>query len=279
MNCRDCNSNNLLFYFSSKGQLGVNGNYDFYICKDCKNLNLKANFKLNEILKFYDENYPLFDIKRTWGRYYKFVELELKNVIIRRIKFLKKFINLKNLKVLDVGCGDVKFLEFLKKQYNCYVVGVDIVKLNENIKIHNNINEIDENFDIITVWHYIEHDENPIKTIEKCYNLLNKNGIIVIETPKFPSNGFKIFKNNWAGIHTPRHFTIFSKEGLFSLVKNFGIIHYSNFTSFDRFLLYGLTILEPKEKNFIIWLLLSLVFRPFLLFFNDIHTIVVKKHV
>jgi len=65
MNCRDCNSNNLLFYFSSKGQLGVNGNYDFYICKDCKNLNLKANFKLNEILKFYDENYPLFDIKRN----------------------------------------------------------------------------------------------------------------------------------------------------------------------------------------------------------------------
>ncbi|MEO0152073.1 MAG: class I SAM-dependent methyltransferase [candidate division WOR-3 bacterium] len=279
MNCRACNSNNLLFYFSSKGQLGVNGNYDFYICKDCKSLNLKANFKLEEILNFYNENYPLFDIKKTWGKYYKFVEFEMRNVIRRREKFIKRFISLENKKVLDIGCGDGKFLEFLKKQYNCYVVGVDIVKLNENIKIYNNIDEIDESFDIITLWHYIEHDENPIKTIEKCYNLLNKSGIMIIETPKYPSIGFKIFKNNWAGLHTPRHFIIFSKEGLFSLVKNFKIIHYGSFTSFDKFLLYGLTILKPEEKNFITWTILSLTFRPFLLFFNDIHTIVVKKYV
>lgn len=276
MNCRACSSENLSFYITSKSQLIELGNFNFYICNDCKSLNLDAKFFIEELKMLYNQDYPLFDIKKTWGKYYKFVEFEMKKVIKRRINYIKKFTNLENKFMLDLGCGDGSFLANLKS-YSSNVFGFDIVKLREDIEIFDDLDKIPYKFDIITAYHYLEHEESPRTIVNKVYELLKENGIFIVETPKFPSFGFSIFKDKWAGLHTPRHYVVFSKKGLFSTLNRFKVLKYSNFSSYSKFTLYGLSLFKPSEENFIKWTMFMFLLYPFYMFSNDIHTIVVKK--
>ncbi|MCX7947162.1 MAG: class I SAM-dependent methyltransferase [candidate division WOR-3 bacterium] len=276
MNCRACNSKNLDFYITSKSQLIELGNFNFYICKDCKSLNLEANFSIEELKMLYSKDYPLFDMRRTWGKYYKFVEFEMQNVVKRRINYIKKFTSLENKFILDLGCGDGSFLIGLKN-YSSNIFGFDIVKLRKDIEIFDNLDSIPYKFDIITAYHYLEHEENPRIIVDKVYELLKTGGIFIIETPKFPSFGFSIFKDKWAGLHTPRHFVVFSKKGLFTVLQRFKILKYSNFSSYSKYILYGLTLFKPNEENFIRWTIFMFLLYPIYTFSDDILTIVVKK--
>jgi len=104
--------------------------------------------------------------------------------------------NIKNLKILDVGCGGGIICEPLAR-LGAKVTGIDFAPNNiKAAKIHSKKNKLkinyiykdieksklDEKFDIILMFEVLEHLDNWKKTIKKIKKNLNKDGIVIIST-------------------------------------------------------------------------------------------------
>lgn len=75
--------------------------------------------------------------------------------------------------------------------------------------------ETDRQFDLILMLNLLEHVPNPVAVLKKAWRLLKPGGLIWIKTPNFDSLDARIFKNrSWGGLHTPRHFVLFTKQSL-----------------------------------------------------------------
>jgi len=75
--------------------------------------------------------------------------------------------------------------------------------------------EPERQFDLVLMLNLIEHVEDPIGVMRKAAGLLAPGGIVWIQTPNFRALDARVFRDrNWAGLHCPRHWVIFSADGL-----------------------------------------------------------------
>lgn len=75
--------------------------------------------------------------------------------------------------------------------------------------------ETDERFDLILMLNLIEHVADPVGMLEKAGELLDRRGLIWLQTPNFRALDGRLFRHrNWAGYHCPRHWAIFGEDGL-----------------------------------------------------------------
>ncbi len=131
-------------------------------------------------------------------------------------------------KLLDIGCGTGDFLVTCKNN-GWNVVGVEPNKNAKQLaesKINDesastifcNINELEfKKFDVITLWHVLEHVPNLEDYILKLKSLLKPNGVLVIAVPNFKSYDAQYYKEHWAAFDVPRHLWHFSKKSIHKL--------------------------------------------------------------
>ena len=70
----------------------------------------------------------------------------------------------------------------------------------------------DQKFEIITLWHVLEHVENLSEYISTLKNLLADNGKLIIAVPNFKSDDANYYKEFWAAFDVPRHLWHFSQD-------------------------------------------------------------------
>ncbi|PIW67594.1 MAG: hypothetical protein COW10_04815, partial [Candidatus Omnitrophica bacterium CG12_big_fil_rev_8_21_14_0_65_42_8] len=153
--------------------------------------------------------------------------------------------------ILDVGSGRGFMLYYLKRYYKYRrAAGTQISKNAIEFSINDLGLEIYDkdllelsmgpSFDIITIWHVLEHVVEPEKYIEKIFNLLKDNGKLIIEVPNFNSWTRALTKRYWLSLDLNYHITFFTPESLSLLLKNHGFkiktihtysLEYSAFTS------------------------------------------------
>ena len=152
----------------------------------------------------------------------------LKNDDKRRFQQFKSILNKK--KILDFGC---EFGGFLKNITNSTkLFGLEVNKncikfLKKNSKKINVLNDLEKNqikFDVITMFHVLEHLPNQIDILKKLKNNLRKNGKIIIEVPSandllISLEDLKSFKKFtfWS-----EHIVLHSKNSLNKILKNAG---------------------------------------------------------
>tara|TARA_R110000787_G_scaffold215053_1_gene324116 strand:- start:14690 stop:15784 length:1095 start_codon:yes stop_codon:yes gene_type:complete len=134
-------------------------------------------------------------------------------------------------KILDFGCGNGEFLSDAKAAgWETY--GIDFDKEAVTVARSKGLNVIqggftelealDENFNVITLSHVIEHVHEPVRLIELCYEKLTQDGQLWIETPNLNSQGHGIYGRHWRDLDPPRHLTLFTTESLTQLLSNAG---------------------------------------------------------
>lgn len=189
------------------------------------------------------------DASRNW--FEKVYQRVKKSALQSKYKLIIQYKN--NPKVLDFGCGTGDFVKFLNSK-NINGVGVEPnfqareIAKNKKIQIFENLNELkDFKFDVITLWHVLEHIPDYQNQIIELKKLLNPNGIIIIAVPNFNSYDAKFYKEFWAAFDVPRHIWHFSQTSIIDLAKK------TNFTLqtikpmwFDSFYV---SLLSEKYKN------------------------------
>ncbi len=261
--CTVCNCANTSHYITTKALMHKpnNESYNFNKCEDCDSVFLTNKVEESELHNYYTHNYLPYRGSSAWGKFGKFVEISQKNLDKRRLKLLQKVVKgYSELRVLDVGCGNPSFLSLVKQKLNAKCTGIDFSDngwKDDNYPslelIKTSINDFVpvEKFDVITLWHYLEHDYRPQQTIEKLYNCLNTGGKLIIEIPDYDSLSAKLQKQNWQGWHSPRHITLFSKKGLQKLFSDekWKITKHYKYGTLDAFTLWWLGKMEQKQIN------------------------------
>lgn len=150
-------------------------------------------------------------------------------LIIRRFTIKWKFSLLKPYlregRLLDFGCGTGKFLEYCKS-HQLEIYGVEPSKEAREIASSNNIPVVDSGeklpdikFNVITLWHVLEHIYDLHATLGILKNHLEDNGTIFIAVPNRECHDSTFYKENWAGYDVPRHLWHFTKTSMANLLE------------------------------------------------------------
>ena len=125
--------------------------------------------------------------------------------------------------VLDFGAGTGDFLKICKNN-NWQVLGIEpSAEARENavkkgIYLKENLLDItNQKFDVITLWHVLEHVENLKSTIKVLKSLLQPEGRIVVAVPNYKSYDAAFYKEHWAAYDVPRHLWHFSQKAIHKL--------------------------------------------------------------
>lgn len=158
---------------------------------------------------------------------------QARNINEQRLRLIGKYSP--GEKMLDVGCGRGFFLHHAQEK-GFHGEGVEISRLaaqyaseHYNLTVHIcNLEQelnVDGNFDVITLWHVLEHFQNPRLVLENIRQLLNPGGRIFIEVPNLNSLKFQLSsrKNKWRGGNHPKyHRSFFTRETLDRMLETAG---------------------------------------------------------
>ena len=226
-------------------------------CCECNTVFL-SHFQVNDDPKVLYEDYYR---NETGGRFNFGVEYVIR--IFRFIRAIRIFTIMPWAKsILDIGSGRGFTLYYLKKYFGYNkVIGTQLSKnalefsrkkLGLDIYDKDLLElKLDEkSFDIVTMWHVLEHVKDPERYIEKIYDLLGNKGKLVIEVPNLDSWTAGFTGRYWLGLDMKYHRTFFTASSLSSLLErnNFKIKQIHTFS-----LEYSTFISVQSIVNKILW--------------------------
>jgi 2-polyprenyl-3-methyl-5-hydroxy-6-metoxy-1,4-benzoquinol methylase len=130
--------------------------------------------------------------------------------------------------ILDIGCGTGDFLNYCRN-LGWETIGVEPDEdarkqvAEKNIQVYDldYLNTTNNKYDVITMWHVLEHVHNLTERLNQLKNLLKENGIIIIAVPNHMSIDAKYYKEYWAAYDLPRHLSHFSQKTITNLFQRF----------------------------------------------------------
>jgi len=241
MECELCNNKNIVFLFKSKNIHGRHLLSDdvFDVC-ECKNCGIVFT-DITADSGYYQKYYPLNYYSS--GQYNFFLGRVFS--VLQKLSFLQKLRLIKKyapqgISILEIGCAKGYFLHKLPSYFEKYGVEInenaysyakkhykDITLYNERIESTSFAGK-NRQYDVIVIWHVLEHIDNPDIFFESIAKLLAKDGVIILEVPNRDSIGFNLTKKHWFHLDTPRHLFHYNYKSLNSLLKkyNFKILKY-----------------------------------------------------
>lgn len=240
LNCPICSSVRVKFVFSAqnvhgKTAVSTKDKFSYYECPECKTVFIVGILYTKN---YYKKYYNFKGYYRKSSALVTFFEKILKKISHKqKEKVILNQFNLNNnkIKILDVGAGQGEFLQdldtnkfdpmgieidkksyLISKQKDQKIVLGDVIS--HNFKT--------EKFDVITLWHVIEHVPYPKELIKKLKSILNKNGVIILATPNTDCLGYHLAKEKWYHTDAPRHVILYNKKSLekLSVVSKMNIV-------------------------------------------------------
>ena len=127
----------------------------------------------------------------------------------------------KNIHLLDIGAGTGDFVRTAKEYAAWEAVGIEPNEKarrkaqEKGLTMQENFDELlPHSFDVITMWHVLEHVPDVAKEIRIISKLLKKDGVVVIAVPNYKSWDARHYGEYWAAYDVPRHLWHFSKESI-----------------------------------------------------------------
>jgi SAM-dependent methyltransferase len=136
-------------------------------------------------------------------------------------------------RLLDVGCGTGDFLNAMKQKSGWDTVGLEpssaaATQARQIYGLDIQVGQLDEveipeaSFDVITLWHVLEHTPHPRQALIELGRILKPDGVLVLACPIVDSWEANFFGACWAGYDAPRHFYTFSRQTLSRLLGECG---------------------------------------------------------
>lgn len=209
--------------------------YSFHKCLNCGSIFLSDPPSAEEMSQYYNSDYLPYLGEKSWGKYKNFVKVSQTKLDQKRVKTVLKIDKKigENYNILDFGCGNPTFLNQLKRKTNANCIGFDINPNGwENRKddykeielIYGDLNKISfpHKFNLITLWHTLEHEFHPVELILFFNKITTNHATLIVEVPNYHSFTRWAQKKYWGGYHTPRHSVVYTPETLKIMMEKLG---------------------------------------------------------
>lgn len=225
--CGFCKQKNSIFCYSTDDITGKL--YNIHQCLDCRSYFLAPRPNEAELKEAYQKEYYGHGedkFKEPW------IEQLLDKFRSRRAKLITHHLDDTG-KVLDIGCGNGRFLSIVHKHSKAGIYGIELpggsaeraAKVDGiNLKI-GALEEHDytpQSFDAITLFHVFEHLTEPKKNLEIISSIIKPGGLLVISFPNIDSWQSRLFKGKWFHMDAPRHLFFFTPKDFKALMKTYG---------------------------------------------------------
>lgn len=134
--------------------------------------------------------------------------------------------------LLDVGCGNGRFLHFAR-QLGWRVMGIEADPASAatarntlpGTAIHPSFDAAalaDRSVDVVTASHVVEHLADPRAVLSEIRRVLALNGLLGVAVPNWDSLSHRLFGDTWAGLEPSRHLLMFDRRRLAALLEESG---------------------------------------------------------
>lgn len=230
--CPVCGSTHIQFVFDVKDYTVSGELFPVFSCTDCL-----ARFTQNipdsaSIGAYYKSEDYISHTNTTRGLINRLYQWVRKRTLRQKRKLVERTTGIKAGKLLDIGCGTGAFLNEMR-QNNWEITGLepDADARSVAYKLYNIApEEMDhffdleaESYDVITLWHVLEHVHNLQGYLRQLKSLLKDNGRLFIAVPNYTSKDAAVYKEFWAAYDVPRHLYHFSPLSMQRLVEKHGM--------------------------------------------------------
>jgi len=188
---------------------------------------LRQQLTPEEIKEVEDRERTLYD--HDWVLHRQSVGWIFRHQARQRVRLMRKYKT--SGRVLEVGCGTGEFLVEAKKA-GFDPTGVelskptaDYVRASYGVSVHcGTLEEFrsDKKFDVIALFHVLEHMKDPYTLLEQAIKLANSDAIFLITVPNIESWSVRFLRRSW-GVMYKDHLYYFSKATLSGLLERAGL--------------------------------------------------------
>lgn len=231
IHCPSCQSTDFTSIGEIKDYYYSQDSFPIVSCKNCSLVFTQNRPNAESIGAYYDSaNYASHDGSKKKSMFLQ-VYVAARNYMLKKKHDLVRPFKPEWSRVLDYGAGEGYFVEYLLKKGK-QVEGIEpsnVARSNfysrNGQPMYSNLVELpkEKTFQVITLWHVLEHIHTLKETMQSLVDKLESKGIIVIAVPNQNSLDKKVFGNYWAAWDVPRHLYHWSPDSLSTFMSGFGL--------------------------------------------------------
>lgn len=227
--CPICQGSDLTAYLSCKDHTVSHETFTLRKCASCGLVLTTPRPTDSQLPKYYQSTAYISHSNKSSNlvdQVYKFTRtftLKWKRNLITRHSLITPS------SIMDYGCGTGAFLKECQA-HGMQIAGVEPshtarqqAQKETGKPIAQDLHSIHQEFDVITLWHVLEHVTNLNQTLTLLKASLHRNGTMFIAVPNLLSADAQSYKEFWAGYDVPRHLWHFSKDSMEKLLVNHGL--------------------------------------------------------
>ncbi|MFN4261204.1 MAG: class I SAM-dependent methyltransferase [Gemmataceae bacterium] len=208
-------------------------------CRQCEFRFLHPRPDVEELAAYYGDSYPAHVMVQggTVDVEQQSLQRRHQRIAAQRIRLMRRYLPLPwdQKRVLDVGCGNGSFLMELARQYPVEAWGLNladsvlekIARAGPNLRLRRgDLSGADvpsDYFDVITMWHVLEHHGDPVQGLRLVKGWLRPSGLLMAEVPNAAGLIAWLCGSSWLGWDLPRHLAHFSTQTLRAAAEKAGL--------------------------------------------------------
>lgn len=240
--CRICGNDKDNSEFIAKEMMfGLRETFNYFECSCCGCLQIEDIPQ--DMAKYYPSNYYSFNAasdstslpKRMRDKFAVFDKGLLGRILYRYkpdamgLRSLAKLSLNKDMRIIDVGCGDGKLLCSLREIGFRNLLGVDPfvaqdIDYSNGVRIvKDELANIDGSWDVVMFHHSFEHIFDQLDILNSANRIMDDYGTCIIRVPVVSSFAWRHYGVNWVQLDAPRHFFLHSIQSMTLLAEQAGL--------------------------------------------------------
>ena len=212
--CPLCKSGAIKKRFACIDNFATGESFDVYECADCGLAFTQGIPDEKEIDRYYESPTYISHSNTSKGIVNSTYHLVRKLMLRNKARLVERLTLLKNGKILDYGAGTGHFARVMVSkgwdvtaiEKNCRARELALSEFGFRMHPVEALADIKEReLDVVTMWHVMEHIQEPDKMWNQLYRILDDTGIAVIAVPNSISYDAQRYREHWAAYDVPRH--------------------------------------------------------------------------
>lgn len=225
--CPVCHSSNFISHIICDDFTVSHESFAIMQCENCQFLLTSPRPNITDITKYYESDDYVSHTSKGNSLTNLIYKIARYFTLRLKAKLIADHTNKK--RILDYGCGTGDFLNHLKER-GWETTGIEpstkarSISESKNIKVFESTETLltEKKFNVITLWHVLEHIHNLEETIQKLKSNLTRDGLFIIAVPNHDSLDRQIYREYWAAYDVPRHLYHFNQLTINELMKYHG---------------------------------------------------------